>query len=485
MAALPGKQILGLLFVAALMVRIIAMAVSPYPYHGLIGGEMISDAVEYDVLARNVASGGGFGFYPGVPTAFRNPLLPFLGAAVYVVIGPHPIGVQVVLILLGSLIPPVVFSLARKYVEPATALLAASIAVFYPSLVVFSNSFMTETPFVLLLLLTLLCWSRFSQKTRGGWGTIILGGICLGLAMLTRSTVLPMIVLWALYLLIDGGRERWKHLLRLAVFSAVALAVILPWSLRNHRVFGRWVPITTNGGYTLWQRYNPLPPDGTVNSRQDIQQELIRIYGITRARIDAGEDPVTVMRPYMAQTVRGYLLRLGSKEMRYVHSFDGLNEAQVDKRLFREAFATMTKFPGKAAIKILKNAVKYWEPFHDPDLKRRHRQYSLSYGVLAVFMVWGLWQSRHQRRRFMLLHIAIVAFWVISAVGLHVIRYRLPIETVGMIFAASSVIALFRRHQSQWIPWVVIGAVVLANVLIMVFAAPWLQQVRQTIHGIG
>jgi len=484
-AALPGKKILGLLFVAALLVRIIVMVISPYPYHGLIGGEMISDAVEYDILARNLASGGGFGFYPGVPTAFRNPLLPLLGAAVYIVTGPHPVAVQVVLILLGSLVPPVLFALAQKFVEPPTALLAAGIAVFYPPLATFSNSFMTETPFALLLLMTLLCWSRFSQTTHGGWGLIILGGIFLGLAMLTRSTVLPMIALWVLYLLIDGGRERWKHLVRLAVFCVVAFLVILPWSLRNHRVFGRWVPITTNGGYTLWQRYNPLPPDGTVNSRQDIQKELVRIYEITQSRIDAGEDPIAVMRPYMAQTVRGYLLRLGPQEKRYVHSFDGMNEAQVDKRLFREAFATMIKFPGRSAVKIVKNAIKYWEPFHDPDLKHRHRQYSLSYGVLAFFMAWGLWLSRHQRRRFMLLFIAIIAFWVISAVGLHVIRYRLPIETVGMIFAATAVIALFRRHKTQWVPWIVIGAVILANIMIMLFAAPWLQQVRQTIHDIG
>ena len=96
----PGRQILIWLFVASLVVRIIYCLIMPNPYQGLIKGDIISDAVEYDILARTLASGGGFGYYPGEPTAFRNPLLPFLAAGVYLLTGPKPVAVQILMILM-------------------------------------------------------------------------------------------------------------------------------------------------------------------------------------------------------------------------------------------------------------------------------------------------------------------------------------------------------------------------------------------------
>ena len=446
---------------------------------------MISDAVEYDIIARNLVSGGGFGYYPGEPTAFRNPLTPFLGAVVYLLTDPNPAAVQILMLVLGALIPPVLYLLARQYIEPPSALLAGVFAVFYPSLVIFSKAFMTETPFALLILLTLLCWNRFMTTIRGGWGVIVIGGVFMGLALLTRSTPGPLLILWILYMIIDGGRERWKHLIRFAVFCGIAFLIILPWCLRNHTIFGQWSWVSTNGGYTLWQRYNHLPPNGTIDSRQDVQQELQRIYQITKTQVNAGEEPVEVFRPYMAQTVRGYLLRLGPEEKEYVRSFEGLNEAQVDRRLFREATAAMLHAPRRTAIKLIKNIIKYWEPYHDPDLKHRVRRYYLSYGIIAPFMLWGLMLSVPLRRRFMLLYITIFGFWLVSAVALHQIRYRLPVECIGLIFASAAVITLFRRPGKPWLPWTIIGIVVSVNIVIMLFGGPFFRNFREAIHAIN
>jgi hypothetical protein len=33
--------------------------------------------------------------------------------------------------------------------------------------------------------------------------------------------------------------------------------VLVPWALRNHRILGKWVWTTTNGGITLYDGYNP------------------------------------------------------------------------------------------------------------------------------------------------------------------------------------------------------------------------------------
>jgi 4-amino-4-deoxy-L-arabinose transferase-like glycosyltransferase len=479
-----SRKLWILLFVAALIVRIIYGVIEPNPYQGLIKGEIIADATEYDMIARNLAQGGGFGYYPGEPTAFRNPLLPFLIAGVYVITGIKPIVAQFLIILMGALIPPVLFASARQVVEPASALLAATAAVFYPPLVIFSVSTMSEVPFILLLLLALLCWHRFLTVTRGEWHMVVWAGVFVGLALLTRSTIAPLIGLWALYLLIDGGKERWRHLLRFAVFCLVVIATLTPWFIRNYHVFREWSWITTNGGFNLWHRHNLLPPDGTLFSRQDIQQELQRIYRMHKDRIAAGEDPVEVGRPFLAQTVRGYIMRLGPEEEEYVRGFDGLSEVDVDRRLFQEAVTAIQRYPVRAAIKIVKNTIKYWDPYHDPDLIYRYRRYNLAYGIMVPFMLWGLYLSWLQRRRFMLFYLIIVSFWAITAVLIMVGRFRLPVETIGMIFAASAVVSLFRRPGKPCVPWLILGAVIAVNIIIMVAGGPVLQSIRESLHAI-
>jgi hypothetical protein len=53
-----------------------------------------------------------------------------------------------------------------------------------------------------------------------------------------------------------------------ALLAGIAL-VLLPWTLRNHRCFDRWIVTTTNGGINLYIGNNPsstggyyLPPEG-------------------------------------------------------------------------------------------------------------------------------------------------------------------------------------------------------------------------------
>jgi 4-amino-4-deoxy-L-arabinose transferase-like glycosyltransferase len=480
----PERRLLLILFVMALLVRIIYCLAEPNPYQGAIAKENISDAIEYDIIARTLAAGGGFGFYPGEPTAFRYPLLPFLAAGIYLFTGPHPVAVQIMMMVLGALIAPVLFLLARRFVEPAAALLAGVMAVFYPSLVIFSVSFMTETPFTLLALLTLLCWNQFSTITQGGWRYIVAGGLFMGLGFLVRVNILPLFGYWLLYLLIAGGRERWRHIARYLVFCAIAIAVTIPWHIRNYLVFGEWTEIATNGGINLWSRYNLLPPDGTIDSRQDIQQELHRIYHECKVRIDAGEDPAEVTRPYLAQTVRGYLLRLGPDQQEYVRSFSGLNESQVDKRLFSEGLLAMVQFPMRTAIKIVKNTIKFWDPYRDPDLIHKNRSYNFSYGILAPFWFWGIVLSWKQWRRFMLLYLTILAFWSVSAVLLLVERYRIPVACIGFIFASGAVMTLVRRPGKPWFAIGIIGGIIVLNIIIMAFGGPILQNIREAFHAI-
>jgi hypothetical protein len=42
------------------------------------------------------------------------------------------------------------------------------------------------------------------------------------------------------------------------LFVIAAALVVLPWTIRNHRVYGRWVAVASEGGVTFWTGNHPL-----------------------------------------------------------------------------------------------------------------------------------------------------------------------------------------------------------------------------------
>jgi hypothetical protein len=74
--------------------------------------------------------------------------------------------------------------------------------------------------------------------------------VWLGLAALTRETALPAVLLAAAWLAWpDGRRSRWKAG---GALLLAALFVVGPWTVRNWKVFGAFVPISTYGALNLW-----------------------------------------------------------------------------------------------------------------------------------------------------------------------------------------------------------------------------------------
>ncbi len=89
-----------------------------------------------------------------------------------------------------------------------------------------------------------------SEAPRATLGLAILSGMLLGLAILTRETVLYLLPFMALGLLWQRGR---RGLLTAGVFLLATAAVVTPWTWRNHVVFGAFVPVSTSGGLNLYQ----------------------------------------------------------------------------------------------------------------------------------------------------------------------------------------------------------------------------------------
>lgn len=206
---------------------------------------LAGDAVEYRTYADSVAAKGIFEG-PNGDRATRMPGYPFFLAAIETLAGPSTRAVQWTQCVLGALTCLFVYFWALKLVRPPWALACGLAAAGYYDLIAPSNWVLTETlySFLLAASLCVLYLDELPIRRRA-----LLGGLGLGLTYLARPEVLPFSVLMlagAPFLL--RGFTRRGAALALAAFLAAASL----WIGRNALVFGRFIPASTIGKYSLY-----------------------------------------------------------------------------------------------------------------------------------------------------------------------------------------------------------------------------------------
>jgi len=161
--------------------------------------------------------------------------------------------VAVLNLLIGTATVGLTIHLAGRWFGPRTGLLAGVLLAIWPAQIQFTSVLNSELPMVLAMLAALAIWEarRGPDMLRGG-----LAGLALGVAALMRPTALLLPGVFIVARLLRGPRRGG------AVLGAVAralglLVVVLPWSLRNYRVFGEFVLISTNGGVNFWMGNSP------------------------------------------------------------------------------------------------------------------------------------------------------------------------------------------------------------------------------------
>jgi 4-amino-4-deoxy-L-arabinose transferase-like glycosyltransferase len=196
---------------------------------------------------------------------FHPPLYLYFLGVVFALSGTLG-AVKIVQAMVGGLLTPALGLIGRPVLGERPGLVAAAIAAFYPELVWFSAHFWSETLFTVLL------WWGFERllvaDADASPRTAAVAGALLGLAVLTRETVLyflPIAAVWLAWRRAGGGR-------RAAIVLAMAALVVLPWTVRNALVFHAFVPVSTAGALNLWQGNTHL-------SRQKVYEEYWSVHG--------------------------------------------------------------------------------------------------------------------------------------------------------------------------------------------------------------
>ena len=238
-----SPRIVVLSLVIGLLFRFAVLACVDYPLTGVAAG--------YDALGRNLAEHEVFAYDndPYKPTIERAPLLPFFLAASFRLFGHTLLPFQLIEILLNLSTCFLVYLALMKLV-PNLAGLVFLILLLCPFQAAYSGAIWFENLAGFFLVLAFVLPVLVSGT--GGW---FLSGIALGALALARDVYLPLVPLVAFLLILRrvGSTRMGYSTLSAVLLLAGGAAVVTPWTIRNFRVTGDFIPVSKGlVGFNLW-----------------------------------------------------------------------------------------------------------------------------------------------------------------------------------------------------------------------------------------
>ena len=244
------SRLLALIITAAVVLRLAYV---------LVAGHTLSlQASGYDPYAVNLLAGHGYTRFEDLhPDSDLPPLYPFFLAGVYTVFGRSAVAVALVQIAFDAVTLATIYAIGRRVGGARVGLLAAALTGFYPYLLFQGVSANDTTLFITLL--TLGIWGAYRLQETASWRWAVFTGLMFGVAALTKTLVVVMLPLLALWWWRGLGFRRALGLG--AVVAVVFVATLAPWIIRNTRVQGTLTLISTNEGSNLYQGNNPCAAD--------------------------------------------------------------------------------------------------------------------------------------------------------------------------------------------------------------------------------
>jgi 4-amino-4-deoxy-L-arabinose transferase-like glycosyltransferase len=381
---------------------------------------------------------------------FRPPGYPFFLAAALRIGGDGYLWPRIVQMFLGLVSCLMIGLLTRRWFGWIAGLGAAALFGGYWAFIYFEGEFMAPPLLILLTLAVLGLVSRWADEMT--LTTAAAAGVATGLAALVRPNLLalaPFFLLWAVWVRWRrGGREAVPAVVRnAAVYLCATILAILPATLRNHRVSGDWVLVTSNAGINLFIGLHP-DSDGTTPG----VPELAELTGME------GWDSFDY--PLIAENVE----RIEGREM---------SDSEVSRWFARQAVSRALERPGAVVRLIGRKILLFWGPAEISNTKVIHHErqasrtlrsspgfatiLALSLVGIAVCAVGGRWgwetaETASERPDpavvallvgFVVVYASTYAPFFVSA------RFRLPVIPVLMVFGGVAIQTVWRLASAR------------------------------------
>jgi hypothetical protein len=200
-----------------------------------------------DDFAQTFVHHGTFGFIPGEPSAYTQPLYGFFLIPIYWILGRHwwAVGGAQIAVATGTAF--LVYAIGARVLSRRAGATAAILATLNPYLVWHDVHLNREVLDQLVAAALILCTLLAAERRSVWWASA--AGVLGGLAVLgnVRLVFIPLVV--AAYLLVRNGWS-WAPV---ALVAAAALTVT-PWVVRNKVEVGCFA--LTTDGRALWKANN-------------------------------------------------------------------------------------------------------------------------------------------------------------------------------------------------------------------------------------
>ncbi len=164
---------------------------------------------------------------------------------------------NVLLLIVASL--SLRWMLMRLGASEGLANVFALVFFLYPNRMLSTLVPFSDVPFSLLYTLGFVAM-LIGQRQQSAIRFTVLAGVLSGASALVRSNGLLLLLPLLFGLLVSPNVAMKRRLMRMGVLAIVAVAVLMPWTLRNYLLFERIVPISTNAGLNLALGNNPIHP---------------------------------------------------------------------------------------------------------------------------------------------------------------------------------------------------------------------------------
>lgn len=428
------RLLLTLIIVFGVLIRLAAALLLGNSVESLPG---IADQVSYHNLALRVMAGEGFSFgqdwWPatkaGEPTAHWSYLYTFFLAAVYSLFGASPLVARLIqALLVGFLHPYLAYRIGSRIFGAPAGVGAAALTAFYAYFIYYSAALMTEPFYITTVLsslyLAIILVDRAKGEAQEGrqsgslYRLVMPFAFSLGAAVLLRQLfllVIPFIVLWIWF---AGGR---KTVAPVILVGLIVLAMVLPFTVYNYLRFDRFVLLNTNAGFAFYWGNHP-------------------VYGTHFEEILPPE-----LGTYMDLIPRE-LFRL--------------DEAALDQELLKRGIGFVLDDPVRYLLLSLSRIPAFFTflPSSESDVISNISRV-VSFGLTWPFMLYGLlrallpvfrspWQTLRSPA-------ALLALFGLVYTGVHIltwalIRYRLPVDAVMLVFAGWALVELARAIRPRF-----------------------------------
>ncbi|MHB9146760.1 MAG: glycosyltransferase family 39 protein [Symbiobacteriia bacterium] len=241
---------MGLLTLLALGVRLYILRLLPIP-------EVNGDALGYTRMATQLLTRHIYGFFGPKADAYVSPGYPLFLTAIQWLAGTGVASftaTRLAQVIIGALTIIPFYLLAVEVADERAGFWTALLLAFYPSWVRVPAYLLTETLFTFAFGWYL--WAQVRALRLGrGWRWPFATGLLLGVAVLVRPAVAPLLLLPWLYPLLRGHT---RDAARAFAFATAGFALILlPWWIRNVVSLHRLVLLAAQAGNPILGGMDP------------------------------------------------------------------------------------------------------------------------------------------------------------------------------------------------------------------------------------